>query len=354
MVDSVRIDEEQHLGARGGVAAWCEYAAMRLLLGGASRMPRFLQVRLVDVLARIAAKIDKRHVDSARVFIGAALGEEAARDDERLVQAYRHIFQISLDAQAFERRVPQTSFLEHYDITYCEGFHEAVDAGRGGIAVTAHIGDWEAGSAIMPHVGLTPSYGVAKPPKNRYLSRHLLRVRERRRLTMVPRKGGMRAVASILEGGGWMGMLLDQRPSGKAVVANFFGRPARSERSAAVLIKRLRLPIIFVACYLTPRPFQYRLVFNRVIPPEELAKLSVEQVVALVNHEMEELIRVQPEQYFWLHDRYRDAPLDSPVPEVPEIPRMDPEAACDGSSGAESDSPSPEGRERPSQANSGR
>jgi KDO2-lipid IV(A) lauroyltransferase len=270
-----------------------------------------LQSVLVGGLARLALRFDERHTAAARAFLGQALGPAAAADDARIARAYRHLFQISIDAEAFNRRVPQARLLEHFEVQASDELLAELRSGQGGILVTPHVGDWEAGSALMPHIGLRPAHVIARPPKNRYLSRHLLRVRERRQLTIMPRRGGMRQTAAILEAGGWIGMLLDQRPLGKHVVAPFFGRPARCERSAAVLMKRLGVPTVFGACYLTERPFQYRVVLSRCLRAAELERLSLEEIVAVVNREQERLILRSPEQYFWLHDRYRDAPLES-------------------------------------------
>lgn len=314
MAEPIRFPEEQNLGRRGGAAAWAESWLTRALLGGLGRLPSFAQRGLIAGAARLAFAVDKRHREGARRFLTQALGEEAGRDDARVLAAYRHLFRISIDSAAFDRRVPRERLLEHYDIEWGPGVREAIESGRGGIMVTPHVGDWEAGAATMPYIGMTPSYVVARPPKNRYLSKHLLELRERKGLVVVPRRGGMRQVAAILEGGGWLAMLLDQRPLGKHVVAPFFGRPAPCERSAAVLIKRLGVPIVFGACYLTERPFHYRLIFNRVVEPEELADLSLAELVTLVNREQEARILEHPEQYFWLHDRYRDAPETTPEP----------------------------------------
>jgi KDO2-lipid IV(A) lauroyltransferase len=103
-------------------------------------------------------------------------------------------------------------------------------------------------------------------------------------------------------------LLLDQRPHGKAVIAPFFGRPARCERGAAVLLRRLEMPVLVGACYTTDVPYRYKISFPTVIAPGELSGASPEAIVGRVNAEMEALILRHPEQYFWLHDRFRDAP----------------------------------------------
>jgi Kdo2-lipid IVA lauroyltransferase/acyltransferase len=310
MADSIRFDPEVNFGARKGVGAWIEYAATRLALGGANRLPYAVQRALTGALARIAFRVDQRHTEAARTFLRQALGEGmgGAEEDRRIISAYQHIFRISLDADAFERRVSRDRRLDHYSVHRAPGLDEAIAAGRGGIVLTPHVGDWEAASAAMPHLGMKPAYAVARPPKNLYLSRHLLRVRESRRVTVMPRHGGMARAAQILREGGWIGMLLDQRPGLRNTIVPFFGRPAWCERGAAVLMRRMRVPIAISGCYLTDRPFHYELHFSRVVTPEELATLSVEEITLLINRETEKLILRRPEEYFWLHDRYRYAP----------------------------------------------
>lgn len=311
MAEENKIDEA-NLGSRDGPGAWLEFQATMISMAVVSRLPRFMQNGLVSVLARLAMKLDKRHTNAARAFIGQALGPEAAKESWRIHRAYVNLFQMSIDSHAFERKVPIDKVLDHYEIEAIPEIREAWASGRGAVLVTAHIGDWEAGAAIMPHVGMSPAHVVARPPKNRYLSKHLLEVRERKRITVLPRRGGMKAIGAVLQKGGWIAMLLDQRSRGKHVLAPFFGRPTTCERSIPVLLKRLRMPIAFCACYNTDRPFYYKFTFPRLIEPEELDGLSIEEIVTLINREQEKLILNHPEQYFWLHDRYRDAPPLSP------------------------------------------
>ena len=308
MLDQIKIDDGANLGSRSGFGAWIEFKATVITMGVVSRLPQSLQTGLVNVLARLAMRLDKRHTQAARSFIAQALGEDAARDDWRIRRAYVNLFQMSIDSHAFDRKVPADRVLDHYEIEAAPEVRDAWGSERGAILVTCHVGDWEAGAAMMPHVGMDPAFVVARPPKNRYLSEHLLRVRKRKNVTVLPRRGGMKQIGAVLEKGGWIAMLLDQRSKGKHVIAPFFGRPTTCERSVAVLIKRLKMPIVFCACYNTERPFHYRTVFPRLIEPQEFEGKSVEEIVTVINGEQEKLILQHPEQYFWLHDRYRDAP----------------------------------------------
>jgi KDO2-lipid IV(A) lauroyltransferase len=175
----------------------------------------------------------------------------------------------------------------------------------GSLLVTLHLGDWEAGSSILPWIGFDPLYVVAKPPRNRPLSLHLQRLRESRGLRVLPRRGAMKHASAILSAGGSLAMLLDQRARMRPAMAPFFGRMAACDRSAGVLVRRAKVPVMVGAIYRADRPYRWRVVVPRVLWPEELAGRSPEDVAALLNVEFEKLIRAAPEQYFWLHDRYR-------------------------------------------------
>ena len=128
--------------------------------------------------------------------------------------------------------------------------------------VTGHIGDWEAGVGALPWLGVSPVYAIAKPPRNRPLSILVQREREKRGVRLLPRKGAMRDAPKVLRAGGAIGMLLDQRARQRPILAPFFGRPARCDRTAGVLLKRLRAPVLICACYRAEEPLRYRLVFQ--------------------------------------------------------------------------------------------
>lgn len=309
--DAARIPSA--IGDRNGPMAWVEYLAARAGLESATRLPRGVQMASASALARVARRVDRRHSDSARRYLRAVFGEQitAAELEDRVLQAWEHFFRITLESVAFERRVPQAAILDHYEVEWCDGAREALSAGRGGVFLTPHVGDWEAASAALPHLGAGEIYAVARPPKNRPLSRYLLAMRERRHIHVLPRRGAMKFAHEILAAGGWIGLLPDQRPSGRGVLAPFFGKLAPCERSASALVRRMAVPIVIGACYLTDEPFRYRGRVSQVIWPEELAELTVEEITARINAAVEPLILAAPEQYFWLHDRFRDAPPDA-------------------------------------------
>ena len=310
------IPHQEVLGTRDGFMARVEDLVAHAALSLPARLPVAAQRRLVSAVARLARLVDRRRSDAARRFLRQALGDIS--DDElqaRVLQAWRHFLGVTLETEGFARNVRPDDVLAHYDIEMCADAEAVARSGRGSVVVTGHVGNWEAAAMLAPHLGFAPFYGIAKPPRNRPLSARLQRSREAWGIRLLPRRGAMKDAPKILQAGGTIGMLLDQRARKKPVLAPFFGRPARCDRSAGVLIKRLRVPVVLAACYQTDRPWRWRAVLPRVLDPDEFRGVDPEAIATRINAELEALILAAPEQYFWLHDRYKDTPEAFPEPD---------------------------------------
>lgn len=296
-------------GKKDGLGARLEYLAMRAVMGTLGRLPDRAREAAFGGLARVAPHLDRRHADAARRFLDQALGPLAPEDRERRVrQAYRHFFRVLIDSWRIERELPYERTPEHFEVELDDDARRLFTSERGCVVVTGHLGNWEASTAVMPWLGLQPAYVIGKPVKNRYVSQAIQRMRESRHVRLLPRRGAMKSAAAIVQAGGALGMVLDQRARQRPVLAPFFGRPARCDRSAGVLLRRLNVPVGVFACVYTEGSLRFRLVTSEVLWPEDLAGASPAEVAARVNRALERLIRAHPDQYFWLHDRYRDTP----------------------------------------------
>lgn len=294
-------------GTRTGFGAQLEYRASRAALSALDALPMFLRERAIGVLARAAKRFDRTHTEAARVFLRQALGDMPERElDARVLQAWRHFLRVVICSEGFERHVDLARIRDHYSVDLSPEVAELFASKQGRIVITGHYGDWEAGSAILPWLGCDPLYVIAKPPRNKPLSEHVQRVREARGIRVLPRRGAMTHAGSVIEAGGTLAMLLDQRARKKPVLAPFFGRMARCDRSAGVLLRRLAAPAVIGGCWIEG-PWKWRVVLRDVIHPRDLASRSPEEISTLINGYFERFIRSKPEQYFWLHDRYRGA-----------------------------------------------
>ena len=275
-------------GDRNGPSAWFQYALFRAAVALFARLPLGGRRALSRVIGELALRLDRKRTRYAAEFIAQALPQASAAERAR---------------QVLGPRLP-----EHFELELCDDARRLLAEGGGSLGITPHVGAWEMLPAMWSRLHRGPVYVVARPPRNRPLSRFIQASREARGFRVLHRHGAVESLTRVVQGGGIVGLLLDQRARGKTMLAPFFGPLAHCERSVPLLAKRLRRPIVFVACYRTQRPFHYRLSAQRVLWPEDLARLSPEELLGEINREMERMILAAPEQYFWLHERYRNAP----------------------------------------------
>jgi KDO2-lipid IV(A) lauroyltransferase len=296
---------------------WIDHVVAKLattLMPGVARLPERALALFLAAAARIGPLVDRRHTNAAREFLRLALGERPPEEIEARVRAaYRHFFRVMIDPERFNALVPLERTPERFDVVWTDEAREVVARHQGAILVTAHLGSWEAAMAIAPWIGFHPAYAVIRPPRNRPFSVAMQAERERRGIRLLPRRGAMRAAPRILRAGGAIALLLDHRTTGRPFLAPFFGRPARCDRSAGVLLQRFRVPVVVCACTLADEPLTYRVSFHEVLWPEDWAEADLLEITTRINRALERMILACPDQYFWLHDRYRDTPAEFPA-----------------------------------------
>ena len=301
------------LGERDGALAWIEAMVARGALSAAGALPRFAQDALIGALARAARALDRRHSDAARAFLAQAFGPgmSAEERERRVLQAWRFFLAMVGRSPGLDRLGRPGLFERSFSTTWGAGVREAFERPRGRIVVTPHLGDIEAGAFLLPRLLAVPVYVVSRPPQNRYLAEAAQRAREARGYRLLHRHGAMDDVPKILQAGGTVVMMLDQRARRRTTIAPFFGRPAHCERAPAILMRRLGVPVFTAWCETLSEPWRYCVHFTRVFEPGEFARAAPEEISTALNREMEQMILSAPDQYFWLHDRYRKAPSPS-------------------------------------------
>ena len=297
-------------GDRDGPWARVEAAVILGTVGAAARLPAAGQDAAAALLARVMGLLDRRHTQSGRRFVAQAFPDLDARARNRLVIAsWKHLISLTLREASFERHVPPERVLEHVRFQLCPDFERVRASGSGSIFALPHLGHWELLPQFVRALGMGPVYAVARPPRNLPLSRYVQRRRESHGQRLLHRHGAASAIPRIVAAGGHVGMLVDQRARKKTVQVPFFGRLAHCERGIAVLLKRVRVPVVIAACFERPgEPWQFDMEVPQVLWPEELAGSTPAEITLKLNQVMERMILAHPEQYFWLHDRYRKAP----------------------------------------------
>ncbi|MCR9245665.1 MAG: hypothetical protein NXI31_11585 [bacterium] len=284
------------------------YQVARCAIGVAARVPERLGYGLAGWLGRMFFRCAKRRQRYALRFLKNAYPDRDERDLLRLgAVATGNLFQVPLDMARLTRLLARGGSLE--DIVDYTAAEEALRTAPPCFAVTAHLGSWEVAAAAMAsRVG--EAHGIAKVSKNPLLQQWILDNRGRAGLHIHPRRGGFRDLKRAMDRGVVGLQVVDQNQRLRGVFAPFFGEVASCERAAVSLCLRQRYPIIVGTALRVDNRFRFRLVLLPPFVPEvtgDKAKDLYEGVVQ-VNRRLEELIRMAPEQYLWIHDRYRKQP----------------------------------------------
>ncbi|MBC8514865.1 lysophospholipid acyltransferase family protein [bacterium] len=196
-----------------------------------------------------------------------------------------------------------TSFLEEVEIT-AEGEEGLEAIAGGGIVLTGHLGNWElAGALITRGLHPTPFMVVGRSQENSLLDE--ISVSTRKKFGMGHATRDWREavkLARALEEGTVLGLVSDQHAgSGTPVV--FMDRMARAFKGPVVYAQRGDVPLVATACFRVSWG-QFRWAVRK---PFSLAGLSLDEGAQRYTSEIESLVLESPDQWLWLHNRWKGA-----------------------------------------------
>lgn len=296
-----------------------EYLGFRLLRGGFRLMPRSAALHLGEMVGWVAGAAlgVRRRVVDANLRI--AFPDRSERWRLRVARAsYRHL---GREAVMTFRGSSRDELVQLTEIVGLDAFEEAVATGRGVVAVTGHLGNWEIGGAAVAARGI-PVDAVALVQANPLFDRDLTEARNRLGMRMIRRGAASREVLRTLAEGRVAALVGDQNARASGVFVDFFGRPASTYRGPALFALKTGAPLFLgIAIRASRHPLRYRIVFEEVRVErsgdleDDVRRLTAAHVAAL-----ERWVRAEPEQYFWQHQRWRTRP--SAEPEEPEPPPL--------------------------------
>ena len=170
------------------------------------------------------------------------------------------------------------------------------------LLVSGHHGCWEAATNILSFV--RPMIAIARVMDNKLLAGWMRKHHFRGPVTVVSKNDGFRerVLRQWFDEKAAMTILMDQHTYGGSMLT-FLGRPARTVTSAARLGIRYGYPIV-VGSFVRVAPYRYRLVGGD--PVTFTKDTDRDAATQLLNDRLAEAIRRYPEQYLWIHRRWRD------------------------------------------------
>lgn len=288
-------------------AAFKAEAVYRILRGicrGAAKLSIPATMFIGRNLGKLAFKVVNRHretvlAEMARCFPGDnrdELQERLCRVFQHMGMNYLEVFRwIGGKADELANRIRPVGK---------ENMEAALARGRGVLVLTAHTGNWDLmGLWAARNYPLTI---ISKTLRNPGVNRFWMEARAASGLNIVPARKSYRACLSVMKKNGLLGFILDQNTLRKdGVFVDFFGKPACTTPGLAFLAAHAQSPVVPVFMFRQLDGSHRVHVLPLIEPPADRTEKAIQEATQRYTKVIEDVIRRHPDQWIWMHRRWR-------------------------------------------------
>jgi KDO2-lipid IV(A) lauroyltransferase len=275
-------------------------------------VPRKLAQRIAVLLGRVLFSVAKKHRDIAMDNLTYAFGHE--KQPEEIEKIARQVF-INLVKVVFEvgwsLHLKESQFADHFKI---DGFHHmknAYEKGKGVLALTAHFGNWE----LFPIIGAIikfPINIVVRPLDFKPLDHFIFNLRTRFGGKIIPKERSIHTIIRSLHRGEIVVLLMDQNVDWyEGVFVDFMGHRACTSKGLALLALKTGAPVVPVFMVRETSGFRAEFRPEMVTVKTGDRQKDIETNTQEYNRVIENFIRRYPDQWFWVHQRWKTKPYQA-------------------------------------------
>lgn len=259
--------------------------------------------RIVGTLAYL---IDAPHRRIVRTNLRLAFpgwsSEKIRRTSKRVFQHLGATFVEICQLAAYSK----SDVMDRVRVVGAQHWRQALAKNQGLILVSAHLGNWEFGTQYAACFMQRPTLGVVKKIRFNPLNQWVHNLRTRFGIHIIYKKGALPDMRQSLRRGEVVGLLVDQSRRKEGIDVNFFGHRVPATPAAAFLGLRCKSPILPMFCI---REASGQMTIH-VQQPLELKRsgdlrADVQANTQLITDAVERMIRLYPEQWFWVHKRWK-------------------------------------------------
>jgi KDO2-lipid IV(A) lauroyltransferase len=296
-----------------------EYVAFRIVVCLVDMVPLRASIRLSETLAFVIHRLLPRKLtrynvarDNIRQAFGAKFND--AQIDGIIRGMWVHLFRVIAEIVQVRRKL---RLYNCADVVEFRGRDESVRrlcSGRPVIIVSGHFGNWEVAIGTFGMFGF-PMGVVARDLDNPYLHRWFEKFREQTGHRLISKKGGGADMLATLERRGHLALMGDQDAGSSGLFVDFFGKPASTFKSIALVALEYRAYLAVGYARRLPDDFEknrwvkYEIGHADLIDPEQYTGPdAVREITQRFTTALERAIELAPEQYFWVHRRWKSVP----------------------------------------------
>jgi KDO2-lipid IV(A) lauroyltransferase len=296
-----------------------EYVAFRVIVCLVDMLPVRTSIRLAEGMAWVIhhllpKKLTRYAVarDNIRQAFGTRYSDRAI--DDIIRRMWVHLFRVVIEIVQVRRKL---RLYNCADVVQFKGRNESVRllcSGRPVFILSGHFGNWEIASGTFGMFGF-PMGVVARDLDNPYLHRWFEAFRRQTGHKLISKRGGGSDMLGMLERRGYLALMGDQDAGSTGLFVDFFGKPASTFKSIALLALEYRAYIAVGYAIRLPDDFErhrwvrYEIGNADFIDTEEFqGPDAVREVTQRFTTALERAIALAPEQYFWVHRRWKSVP----------------------------------------------
>ncbi len=286
------------------------YKAIKVLFDIIALIPPKTGEKIALFLSKIWWVADKRHRKITVDNITQAFGDRMSAAEINRIARKTFFYATNM---IFE--TPRVYALKpgdvtkHYTVHGIQHLRAAHNKGKGVLMFSGHLGNWEI-SVQLNNIARLQVSGVYRKLDFAPAERYFHEKRESTGSRLYPLKGAVHAILRELGKGNCMALLIDQNAKRhQSVFIDFFGRTASANMGPAYLALLTGVPVIMY--FFVRENGKYRCEFLPELPVINTGDLEKDLVVNTQNFNkaLEGVIRRYPDQWFWVHNRWKTQPL---------------------------------------------
>jgi KDO2-lipid IV(A) lauroyltransferase len=283
------------------------YVLVRILIAIVQALPIAMGRGVARWLAWLVGNVLGLRADVVEENLAIAFPELSAGQRRRLARRmWEHLFLLAVEVTHISRKIHDTNWRQFVRLRDVAPLVRLLLSGRPVIIVTGHFGNFELGGYALGVLGF-PTFTVARNLDNPYLDRFLARFRGATGQYLIPKNGGYDQILAVLSRGGTLAFLADQHAGEKGCWVEFFSRPASAHKAIALLALEHEAPVAVCYARRLEQPMRFEMVTSALADPRQAPELAtVRDLTQWYTHKLEEAIRKAPEQYWWVHRRWKE------------------------------------------------
>lgn len=244
-------------------------------------------------------------------------GEKTDQELESLAkESYRSLARSAVEFVKFGQMKGE-ELLKHVKLEGEENFNAAAAKGRGVIAFGLHLGNWELPNTVHA-LRWEPPTIVGRALDNPFLDRWVNQVRERfgTRVINSRKRGAVVEILQALRKGGSVGFVMDQNVVGdRGIFVDFFRELAYTHKVVALVAQKTGAPLVPVYGF-REKDGTHRIIYGKPIDPISTDDRSRDLLINTqrLSRVLETCVRDHPDQWFWMHNRWKKKPKPGALP----------------------------------------